>query len=192
MAYGLLRSSDEMVGSAEKRIKRERTAEAMLAQSERVIIVPLVSIDKLEMAIGTFGPFFPMTPATVPLYVALFLRHSLLCTIQPPDWLSIKYLQKTIDLEETSPDEFAPVSMYIFDNAETCLDSCDITENIGEIKILIKKLKELRIKKLLKGVEFIDTPVIGMNNLTFYEFRKIKEYILPHMAIQRDLADGAE
>ncbi|KAI5190086.1 GINS complex subunit 2 [Nematocida minor] len=188
MAHGLLRSSDDLNGNIDKRIKREREAEIMLAQSERVTIVPRVHMDKLEMASGTFGPFFPMAPASVPLYVALFLRHSLLCSIQAPEWLSIGYLQRAIENEEISLDEFSPINMYIFENAEVSLESCDITENISEIKILIKKLKEIRLKKLLKGIEYIDTSVIGMNNLTFYEFRKIKEYIIPHLEIQKNLS----
>lgn len=187
MPHGLLRSSDDLTGNIEERIKRERDAEKMLAQSERITIIPLVSMEKLEMAAGVFGPFSPMAPATVPLYVALFLRHALQCTIQPPEWLSIRYLQRAIENEEVAPEEFTPINMYIFENADVCLEICDITENISELKILLKRLKEVRLKKLLRGVEFIDTPVIGMNNLTFYEFRKIKEYIIPHLNIQKIL-----
>ncbi|EHY66495.1 GINS complex subunit 2 [Nematocida ausubeli] len=190
MAYGLLRSSDEITGNTEQRISREREAERMLAQSERVIIIPLVGMDKLEMAVGSFGPFFPMAPVSVPLYVALFLKHSLLCTIQPPEWLGVRYLQRAVEREEISVEEFSHISMYIFENAEVCLESCDITESVGEIKMLIKQLKEIRLKKLLKGIEFIDTSVIGMNNLTFYEFRKIKEYLIPHISMQKLLSKG--
>lgn len=188
MSDGLLRSSDDINGNISKRIVREREAEAMLAQSERVTIIPQVRMDQLEMASGSFGPFFPMAPASVPLYVAIFLRHSLLCTIQAPEWLSIGYLERSIEREEISPDEFTEIHMHIFENAEVCLEICDIAENISEIKILLRRLTEIRLKKLLKGIEYIDTPVIGMNNLTFYEFRRIKEYIIPHLQIQKNLS----
>lgn len=188
MPDGLLRRSDDINRTAEGRIRREKEAEIMIAQSERVIIIPYVQMDKLEMASGTFGPFSPMAPATVPLYVAIFLRHSRLCTIQAPEWLTVGYLQRSIEREKISQDEFTEIDMYIFENAEVCIEACDITDSIAEIRILLKQLEEIRLKKLLKGVEYIDTPMIGMNNLTFYEFRRIKEYIIPHLQIQKDLS----
>ncbi|KAH9386177.1 GINS complex subunit 2 [Nematocida major] len=190
MSLGLLRSSDDLHGNAEFRIQREREAERMIAQGEMVTIIPAVHMEKLEMAVGTFGPFSPMAPCMVPLYVALFLRHSLLCTIQAPEWLSVQYLQRAIEREEETTGEFGAISMHLFENAETCLEACDVRENVSEVRILLKRLGEMRMKKLLKGVEYIDTPVIGMNNLTLYEFRRIKEYITPHLSMQKAFSKG--
>ena len=36
---------------------------------------------------GDFGPFMPSVPAQVPLFIALQLRQSGKCRIQPPEWL---------------------------------------------------------------------------------------------------------
>lgn len=185
MGYNLSRIGDRFGENAERRIETEKEAEILLAQGQRIIITPLVQLDKIELMEEELGPFHPMVPIAVPLYVALLLKHSYYCTIQPPEYLSIKYLQNAIEEEEFSREEFSSIDMYIFENAYICLENCEIVEDISEIRMLIEKLKEVRLRKLLKGVEYIDTPVIGTNNLTFFEFRKIKEYILPHMEIQR-------
>ncbi|KAI5180362.1 GINS complex subunit 2 [Nematocida sp. AWRm80] len=187
MHSGLSRFTDSFTGDASIRIRREKEANSMLAQQESITIIPIVSMSQLNMASGTYGPFYPMIPATVPLYIALFLKHSRQCTIQAPEWLSVKYLREILSREEESPEEFTPINMYLFDNAYICLTNCDISDNTSEIRLLLSQLKEIRLKKLLKGIQYIDTPTIGTNNLTFYEFRKIKEYLLPHLEIQKRL-----
>lgn len=187
MGYNLSRIGDRFGDTSKQRIEREKEAEILLAQGQRVIVNPLIHIEQIELMESTLGPFYPMVPTAVPLYAALLLKHANCCTIYPPEYLSIRYLQRAIQEEEFSHEEFSAIDMYIFENAYACLENCEIVEDISEIRILLEKLKEIRLKKLLKGIEYIDTPVIGTNNLTFFEFRKIKEYILPHMEIQKSL-----
>ncbi|KAI5188640.1 GINS complex subunit 2 [Nematocida sp. AWRm77] len=185
MGWNLTRAGDVFGREIAARVKRDREAETLLAQTQKVTVTPLVYLDKAEMIEGTFGPFHPMVPAVVPFYVALFLKYALVCVIHPPEWLSVKYLKNAVEQEKELPDEFGEIEMYLFENAEACLTHCTILEDISEIRILIKELKELRMAKLLKGLEYIDTPIIGTNHLTFFEFRKIKEYILPHLEIEK-------
>lgn len=170
-----------------ERNKREKAAESILAQMQRVVITPLMEIESIHLIEGEIGPFFPMVPGSAPLYLAVLLKESMRCTIHPPDWLSISYLKRAIEREEELIEEFSAVDMYLFDNASVCLEHCEVPEDISEIKVLLRHLQEIRMNKLLKGVEYIDTFLIGTNNLTFHEFRRIKEYLLPHMAIQKHL-----
>ncbi|KAI5171333.1 GINS complex subunit 2 [Nematocida sp. LUAm3] len=165
--------------------ERKKAAESILAQVQRVTIIPVVEIERIELIEGVIGPFFPMVPGSVPLYAAVLLKESMACSIHPPNWLSISYLKRAIEREEELIDEFSSIEMYLFDNAYICLEHCAVIEDTSEIRVLLKQLEEIRINKLLKGIEYIDTFLIGTNNLTFHEFRRIKEYLLPHMTTQR-------
>ncbi|KAI5184362.1 GINS complex subunit 2 [Nematocida homosporus] len=188
MGFSLLRNGLVLGGEGhEWRLSREREAEMMLAQGQLVTVVPLVGIERFELIEGPIGPLVPMAPAQVPLYAALLLKHSGQCVIQAPEWLSLSYLKRAVEREEELKDEFTETDMYLFENASVCLENCEIIEDIAEIRIQLKKLREVRMQKLLKGIEYIDTPIIGTNNLTFFEFRKIKEYLLPHLEIQKNL-----
>lgn len=185
MGLNLTRSGDGFGQRIDQRIGRDRETEQLLAQSQRVTITPQVHLAQAELIEGVFGPFHPMVPVVVPLYAALFLKRALVCTIHPPEWLSVQYLRHAVEQEEELPEEFGQIEMYLFENAELCLEHCAILEDISELRMLLKTLKELRMKKLLKGLEYIDTPIIGTNHLTFFEFRRIKEYLLPHLEIQK-------
>ncbi|OAG29424.1 GINS complex subunit 2 [Nematocida displodere] len=185
----LSRAAESFAQNITGRVRREREGEMLLAQRQRVLITPLVSIGRLEMIEGSFGPFSPMVPATVPLYIALLLKHSSLCTVHLPDYLSTACLKRAVEKEEETEDEFGSIDMYTFENANVCLESCDSVESVSEIRVLLERLKEVRMNKLLKGFKDIDTSIIGVNRLTFYEFRRIKEYLIPHLQISRRL-DG--
>lgn len=71
--YGILPTEMEYVASLETTID----------------ILPLVSLDRVRLLSGTYGPFQPPAHATVPLWLAFSLRKKRKCVIVPPEWLSI-------------------------------------------------------------------------------------------------------
>lgn len=71
--YGILPTEMEYVASTETMIR----------------ILPLVSVDRVRLLSGTYGPFRPPAHAEVPLWLALSLRKKRKCVIIPPDWLSV-------------------------------------------------------------------------------------------------------
>ena len=61
-----------------------------VASSETIVdILPLISLDRVRLLSGTYGPFQPPTRAQVPLWLAILLRKKRKCVIVPPEWLSI-------------------------------------------------------------------------------------------------------
>lgn len=54
-----------------------------------VDILPLISLDRVRLLSGTYGPFQPPTHAQVPLWLAVSLRKKRKCVIIPPAWLSV-------------------------------------------------------------------------------------------------------
>jgi GINS complex subunit 2 len=49
---------------------------------------------------GVFGPFRVSVPAVVPIWLAIMLRQQKKCTIQPPSWMSVKYLQQKLNEDQ--------------------------------------------------------------------------------------------
>ena len=80
-----------------------------LAENEEVEIVPRFQFDSIKLlqrnprsANGHFGPFLPLRPVIVPLWLALQLKQQRLCSISPPSWMSMAKLQETLDEERKS------------------------------------------------------------------------------------------
>lgn len=57
----------------------------------------------LQLISGTFGPFYPGIPARVPLWVAIRYKEDQLCSVVPPHWMRLDYLQDKV-AEEMAPD----------------------------------------------------------------------------------------
>ena len=61
-----------------------------VASSETLVdILPLVSLDRVRLLSGTYGPFHPPAHAVVPLWLAISLRKKRKCVIVPPEWLTV-------------------------------------------------------------------------------------------------------
>lgn len=154
-----------------------------LSHHQYITVVPSRPIDKMHLIEGPIGPFRPLIPIEVPLYIAIALKGSDLCSVRPPSWLSIDGLEEVLRREEEVEEEYQPLDKYFFDNIESYLRYCDITESTSKLRLLVEQIKEKRIVKTIKGCEAIDGRIININNLTFYEFRQIKEYLLSHMEV---------
>lgn len=186
MSGSLSRNETRGAGLEEEReIARAKEADSMLAQMQKVIITPLLQIDALELIEGKYGPFKPMVPASIPLYVALFFKRIRLCTIHAPAWIEAGHLKNLVEKEEEATEDFVEVDKYLFDNAEIFLEHCEGLRDVPEIRLQLKQLEEARMRKLLKGVKEIDSDILSVPNLTFYEFRRIKEYLLPHLGMRK-------
>lgn len=61
-----------------------------VASTETLVdIIPLVSLDRVRLLTGTYGPFRPPAQAQVPLWLAISLRKKRKCVVVPPAWLSV-------------------------------------------------------------------------------------------------------
>lgn len=59
-----------------------------LAQDELITIIPNFKRENpLHLLSGDFGPFEPLTPISVPLWLALTLKKRKNCKIQIPVWM---------------------------------------------------------------------------------------------------------
>jgi len=104
--YGVLPTEMEFVASIETNIS----------------ILPLISLDRVRLLSGTYGPFQPPAHAEVPLWLAISLRKKRKCVVIPPEWLSVGtsyfFFFSNIDALseylrlETSALPFAPLPLH--------------------------------------------------------------------------------
>ena len=60
-----------------------------LAQDEMIQIVPTFATEEMTFVGGTYGPFSPLEPVTVPLWLAMALKKAKMCKITVPEWMRL-------------------------------------------------------------------------------------------------------
>jgi GINS complex subunit 2 len=82
-----------------------------LAEYVEVEIVPRFQFNTIKLlqkcnnASGEYGPFMPLRPVIVPLWLALQLKQQRLCSISAPSWMSIAKLEETLENERQSREK---------------------------------------------------------------------------------------
>jgi GINS complex subunit 2 len=60
-----------------------------ISQDEQILMIPNFQAEEMEFISGNYGPFEPLTPIEVPLWLAMSFRKNKMCKISPPNWLNI-------------------------------------------------------------------------------------------------------
>lgn len=134
-----------------------------------------------------FGPFAPMYPVEVPLYVALYLVRTEMCTITLPDYLQLASLRAVLEVERDDPNNFQPLPFYFFEVSKLILDAVGGagnkantsgaggsgarrgavvggdgeewgTENVAETSRLVQEIRLVRQLKLLQHMSVFESP----------------------------------
>ncbi|WFD38629.1 DNA replication protein psf2 [Malassezia japonica] len=158
--YGILPTEMEYVASSETLIR----------------ILPLVSVDRVRLLSGTYGPFRPPAHAEVPLWLALSLRKKRKCVIIPPDWLSVDALTEYVRQETTSLP-FAPLPLHYVAIAKLLLEQAseDIPSS-SRVRALLKDLREARQSKVLSGLEMVNPAHLEMTNISSLEIAELRPF----------------
>ena len=133
------------------------------AESELIEIIPNFRGDKLKFISGTFGPFKPAKPVTVPLWLAIYLKQRKRCDVQLPNWLDLEFLKK-VRMEEMEQTQAFSESLpyYYAETAHLLLHECeDEFTNYKQVKSVLEDIVEARNEKLNRILKNIDpaTPV---------------------------------
>ena len=70
------------------------------ASEELIDIVPNFKGEQFKFVSGTYGPFRPSKPVTIPLWLALHLKERKKCNIKAPIWLDYELLTKIKEEEK--------------------------------------------------------------------------------------------
>ena len=152
------------------------------AQESLIEIVPQCSMPRLRfLSAGDIGPFTPNYPMLVPLWLALQLRASHLCTVTPPPLLaSVDLLQEAVKQEVADQKNFGAVAFHFFSIAKQLLRhaAADIPDS-REVHRLIREWLDVRSQKLHRQLQgaFGDSlvhPLMSILNLTSVEVEAVR------------------
>ncbi|WFD35048.1 DNA replication protein psf2 [Malassezia cuniculi] len=149
----------------------------LLAGTETsVSILPLVSIDRVRLLSGTYGPFRPPSHAEVPLWLAIHLRRRQKCVIIPPDWLSVEQLTNYVH-QESGSAAFAPVPLHYMAVSKMLLEhAADDIPSAPKVRALLKDLREIRQSKVLAGLAALNDTHIEMTNISSLEIAELRPF----------------
>ena len=75
---------------------------------------------------GSFGPFKPAKPTTVPLWLAIYLKQRNRCDIVIPTWLDVSFLKKVRTEDKNNGKLFSNALPYYYSEiASLLLHECE-------------------------------------------------------------------
>ena len=131
-----------------------------LAEDEEIRIVPNFKMERLSLIRGEFGPFVPTIPTTVPLWLAVALKRSKKCQIQPPPWLDEATLGEIFRAEKESGAslDLTTYGMTFHCDAVAKLVLQYASEDVISVhacRTLLRDLQDLRHHKIRQSVQAI-------------------------------------
>ncbi|GET93514.1 hypothetical protein, conserved [Leishmania tarentolae] len=136
---------------------------SFMAMEVPAIIVPRFVMERVDCLGGSYGPFAPNYPISVPLWLALYLRQTNTCSIQPPDYLRVEYLRDIIERERTNDQGFESLPFYFYEIAKKLTergsgnsgggggggsDDGDTIPHVVEVIRLVNEIHAMRQQKL--------------------------------------------
>ncbi|CDW78705.1 dna replication complex gins protein psf2 [Stylonychia lemnae] len=156
------------------------------AENELIQIIPNFKEDQFQFISGTFGPFRPAKPVTVPLWLAIYLKSRNKCSIQLPKWLDYSCLLTIKSIEKEIVAEFSPdLPYYYYEIATLLFNNCSDefsgvgqqSSNLQKLKSVIEDIYEVRKEKLLKSIRSVkaeDTPIMNLSSIGAVELNQVR------------------
>nr|CCC53649.1 conserved hypothetical protein [Trypanosoma vivax Y486] len=126
------------------------------AMEVNVTIFPRFTMPRISTPLGgLFGPFSPNSPTDVPLWLALHIRQTDTCTIQPPPYVALPYLRGLLEREKESEATFEALPFYFFELVKKLCENSAAAEDIphvAEVVRLTEEVKAIRRQKLQQSM----------------------------------------
>ncbi|KAG0750496.1 hypothetical protein G6F57_001860 [Rhizopus arrhizus] len=147
-----------------------------IANEQKIKIIPNVRLPAIHLIQEDVQPFRPPLTAEVFVWMALILKKENKCTIVCPEWLTVEHLKKRQE-EEESHEEFSKLPFHYMELAQLLIETApDDIPNVGQIRTLLKNLRETRQVKARMGLDVLDDKWLGMNNLSLMEINEIRPF----------------
>ena len=148
------------------------------AENELIQIIPNFRENPFDFISGTFGPFRPGRPVTVPLWLAVYLKQRNKCQVQLPIWLDYDTLTKIKSIERENGETFSEyIPYYYFEMANLLFTHCsDEFAHLQKMKSVVEDIFELRKEKLVRMLKRVDpeTPVKYLSTAGSIELNTIR------------------
>lgn len=151
-----------------------------IAQETPIEIVPKFSLPRMEGIGGSYGPFSPNYPISVPLWLALYLRETKTCVITPPEFLSESALTE-IWQKEIEGEEFQPLFFHFFEVAYQLLTYAEADiPNSAAVLHLVQDIEERRRDRMRASISVFEkaptlvNPALTVSNLVSTEIQSLR------------------
>ncbi|KAJ1615850.1 hypothetical protein T492DRAFT_606734 [Pavlovales sp. CCMP2436] len=152
------------------------------AENTIVTIVPNLVLPKLNLIQGDFGPFQPLIPAEMPLWLALVLKKRQRCSVQPPSWLGVQELERRLEGEKRNP-RFQELPQHFFEIAHLLLEAArDDMGDAHKVEGLVEDLENRRYAKLRAKLadgadgEAGGAEMLRLDGLTPIEINRVRRF----------------
>nr|CCC95619.1 unnamed protein product [Trypanosoma congolense IL3000] len=150
-----------------------------------VTIVPRFTMPRITTTFGgRYGPFTPNFPVDVPLWLALHIRKTDTCTIQPPPYVALPYLRQVVEREKESDTTFETLPFYFFEIVKKLCDTTTAAEDIPhvvEVVRLVEEIRAIRRRKLQQSMAVFEAegsplfiPGIKLTNIVNHELQYLR------------------
>ncbi|KZP00887.1 Psf2-domain-containing protein [Calocera viscosa TUFC12733] len=167
--------------------------EFIALQQTDVLIRPHFSMGKIRLLSGSYGPFRATANIEVPLWVGKYMKQQGKCSLIPPVWLNVEWLEEKLKQEISRPEEFAPLPFRFAEVSKVFLDIApDDVPSPERVRSLLKDLREVRQAKTRKGLALLDEMELRMTGLGSMEINELRPFLIRAMGAMRVLASEPE
>jgi len=149
-----------------------------LAQDELITIIPNFKRENpLHLLSGDFGPFEPLTPISVPLWLALTLKKRKNCKIQIPVWMYADRLRLVLEAEERG-DKLTQLPFYYMEIASLLLhNAAEDVPDAPTVRSLLEDIWTRRNVKLRESLQAINPNTLGVKvtNISSMEIFQVRD-----------------
>mmetsp|Transcript_32092 Transcript_32092/g.72091 ORF Transcript_32092/g.72091 Transcript_32092/m.72091 type:complete len:215 (-) Transcript_32092:79-723(-) len=169
-----------------------------LAEDEMIEIIPRFSFQEIGLLSGSVGPFQPMVPVQVPLWLALKLHERQMCKIQLPSWLHRDELLERKREEEAEKENkyLTPVEFHYQEIATILFRRApdSFAGQEGNSRIQVKDIEELRDSKIHTSLRDLEqyTPAVKIANVSAMEINKIRPFLVQALNRFRTLKEAED
>jgi len=147
------------------------------SQDELITIIPNFHGKKISLLCGDFGPFEPLIPVNVPIWLAIQFKKNRKCNIRAPEWMEIAHLKEKMDSEVSEDNTFEVLPFHYVEIATQLLDSAsDDISQADKVRTLLEDIWSRRAAKIRKGLLSItaNSHALKLNNLSAMEINGIR------------------
>ena len=160
---------------------------SFLAGDESVVVIPTFTLRKPLQLLSreSVGPFTAGTHVAVPLWMGMLLQERNLCTIVPPQWMTVESLKRIL-VEEQTLHPFSTKLPYYHLEVFRAMSTTDL-EDKDAILLLLNDISTVRMDKIRTNLHALSEelgsttstlPIIDVTGISSLELAAIQPLVV--------------
>ncbi|BAO39276.1 DNA replication complex GINS protein PSF2 [Kluyveromyces marxianus] len=134
-----------------------------------------------------------MNSCEVTIWLALLLKQQGKCNIIVPSWLTLQQLDKYLEYELKNTSRFSnlPWNWLVLSTLLFSRCSDDFKDPVHLLRSKIQDLREVRLGKVNKGLQYLNESHLQLENLSLMEINEMRPYACGIMDKLRTIHDAS-